>query len=181
MRLDGKVALVTGTSINIGGGIAEGLAAEGAAIVCVDSREANAADCTRYLKSTGARSIAVTCDVTDEGQVASAVKAACDAFDGIDILVNNAAIFNKKGVLDMPLEEWHRQIDRHLDRRISVHQVRCKVDDRAEAPRRDYQHNLDRRASGRTGQHRILHREKRTTQFHSFGRDRAGRTWYSGQ
>jgi len=110
MRLDGKIALVTGTSINIGGGIAEGLAAEGAAIVCVDSREANAADCARYLKSTGARAIAVTCDVTEEDQVAAAVKAACDAFGGIDILVNNAAIFNKKGVLDMPLDEWHRQI-----------------------------------------------------------------------
>ncbi|MGC1676052.1 MAG: SDR family NAD(P)-dependent oxidoreductase [Candidatus Binataceae bacterium] len=108
--MDGKVALVTGTSINIGGGIAEGLAAEGAAIVCVDSREANATDCARYINGTGARAIAVTCDVTDTGQVAAAVSTACDAFGGIDILVNNAAIFNKKGVLNMPPEEWHRQL-----------------------------------------------------------------------
>ena len=45
MRLSGKVAIVTGTSPNIGGGIAEGLAAEGAAIVAVDARADNANDC----------------------------------------------------------------------------------------------------------------------------------------
>ncbi|MHB8382015.1 MAG: SDR family NAD(P)-dependent oxidoreductase [Candidatus Binataceae bacterium] len=111
MRLSGKVALVTGTSINIGGGIAEGLAAEGAATVCVDSREANASDCARYLTSTGARAIALTCDVSDEVQVTAAVSAACGAFGRIDILVNNAAIFDKKGVLDMPQDEWRRQLE----------------------------------------------------------------------
>ena len=53
MKLTGKVALVTGTSPNIGGGIAEGLAAEGAAIVAVDANAANARDCAAYIKSIG--------------------------------------------------------------------------------------------------------------------------------
>src|SRR4029077_16525765 len=110
MKLSGKVALVTGTSTNIGGGIAEGLAAEGAAIVCVDARAENAEDCARYLKSIDARAAAVTCDVTEERQVRGAVAAAREAFGGVDILVNSAAIFNKKGVIDMPLEEWQRQL-----------------------------------------------------------------------
>jgi len=110
MRLAGKVALITGTSPNIGGGIAEGLAAEGAAIVCVDAFAANAEDCTRYLKSIDARALAVTCDVTDERQVIAAVAAAREAFGGIDILVNSAAIFNRKGVIEMPLEEWQQQL-----------------------------------------------------------------------
>ena len=110
MKLENKVALVTGTSANIGGGIAEGLAAEGAAVVCVDSRRENADDCARFLKSTGARAAGVTCDVTDERQVIAAVAAAREAFGGLDILINGAAIFNKKGVLDMPFDEWQQQL-----------------------------------------------------------------------
>src|SRR5258707_3630769 len=104
MSLSGKVAMVTGTSANIGGGIAEELAAAGAAIVCVDSRAENASDCAHYIKSTGGRATGLTCDVTDEGQVLGAVAAARETFGGIDVLVNSAAIFNKKGVLNMPLD-----------------------------------------------------------------------------
>lgn len=111
MRLKDKVALVTGVSPNIGGGIAEGLSAEGAAIVALDSRAANAEDCARYINGIGGRAIAATCDVTDEAQVQAAVAAGVAAFGKIDVLVNNAAIFNKKGVLDMSLEEWRRQTD----------------------------------------------------------------------
>src|SRR5438128_6931203 len=109
MKLKDRVAIVTGTSPNIGGGIAEGLAAEGAAIVAVDARGDNAKDCAKYIKKSGGRALAITCDVTDEAQVKSAVDAALKEFGRIDILVNNAAFFNKKGVLDMPFDEWNKQ------------------------------------------------------------------------
>lgn len=110
MRLDGKVAIVTGTSSNIGGGIAEVMAAEGAAIVCVDVRPDNASDCTRSIERGGGRAIAAPCDVTNEDQVKSVIARAREAFGGVDILVNGAAIFNQKGVLDMTVTEWERQI-----------------------------------------------------------------------
>src|SRR5208282_5337882 len=100
MRLSGKVALVTGTSPNIGGGIAEALAHEGAAIIAVDSRPENAADCAQAIEAAGGRALGLTCDVCDEDQVRGAVEAGLAAFGRIDVLVNNAAIFNRKGVLD---------------------------------------------------------------------------------
>ena len=109
MVLQNKVALVAGTSPNIGGGIAEGLAAAGAAIVAVDVQPANAADCARYINSIGGRAVGVTADVTDEAQVEAAVTAAVAAFGGVDILVNGAVIFNRKGVLDMPYAEFEQQ------------------------------------------------------------------------
>ncbi len=107
--LNNKVALVTGTSPNIGGGIAEVLAAAGAALVAVDARAENAADCARHIESIGGRAIGITADVTDEAQVEAAVEQAVAAFGTIDILVNGAAFFNRKGVLDMSLAEWDRQ------------------------------------------------------------------------
>src|SRR5262249_15386487 len=110
MRLEGKAAIVTGTSPNIGGGIAEGLAAEGAALVCVDARQENARDCAQAIASTGGRAIAITCDVTDELQVSAAVAKARDTFGGIDVLLNSAAFFNRKGVLDMAFDEWQQQL-----------------------------------------------------------------------
>src|SRR5580693_9259728 len=109
MRLKDKVALVTGTSPNIGGGIVEGLAAEGAAIIAVDYLEANATDCARYIEGSGGRAVGLACDVNDEARVKATVAAGLEAFGRIDILVNNAATFNKKGVLTMSLEEWRAQ------------------------------------------------------------------------
>lgn len=110
MKLAGKVALITGTSPNIGGGIAEGLAAEGARLVCVDVQADYAHACAEAIKKRGGTAIGVVCDVTREDQVRAAVARAQEAFAGIDILINGAVIFNRKGVLDMPLEEWSRQI-----------------------------------------------------------------------
>jgi len=109
MKLKDRVALVTGTSPNIGGGIAEGLAAEGAAIVAVDARADNANDCANYIKKTGGRALGLVCDVTDEAQVKAVIEAALKEFGRIDILVNNAAFFNKKGVLDMSYDEFRKQ------------------------------------------------------------------------
>ena len=109
MKLQGKVALITGTSPNICGGIAEGMAEDGAKLVCVDVQPDNANLCADYLNKRGGQAIGVVCDVTNEDQVKAAVERARQAFGGVDILVNGAVIFNQKGVLDMPLEEWTRQ------------------------------------------------------------------------
>jgi NAD(P)-dependent dehydrogenase (short-subunit alcohol dehydrogenase family) len=110
MKLDGKVAIVTGTSPNIGGGIAQGLADEGARIVCVDVVRDNAEQCAAWIRSRGGQALGVVCDTTDESQVQAMVARAREAFGGVDILVNNAGILGGMSVLEMPLDRWQRQI-----------------------------------------------------------------------
>jgi NAD(P)-dependent dehydrogenase (short-subunit alcohol dehydrogenase family) len=114
VRLAGKVAIVTGTSPNIGGGIAEGLADEGAKVVCVDLVADNARQCAESIQQRGGDALGVTCDVTDETAVAAMVARAREAYGGVDVLVNNAGILGGLSVLEMPLERWTRQITVNL-------------------------------------------------------------------
>src|SRR5438477_10947020 len=110
MKLAGKVAIVTGTSPNIGGGIAGGLADEGAKVVCVDVVADNAQQCAAWITKRGGDALGVACDTTDESQVEAMVARARDAYGGVDILVNNAGILGGQSVLEMPLERWNRQL-----------------------------------------------------------------------
>lgn len=110
MRLAKKIAIVTGTSPNIGGGIAEGLAEEGATVVCVDVTPDNALQCAEAIKRRGHEALGIACDVTDESQVEAMVARAREAYGGVDILVNNAGILGGLGVLEMPVERWNRQV-----------------------------------------------------------------------
>jgi NAD(P)-dependent dehydrogenase (short-subunit alcohol dehydrogenase family) len=110
MTLDGKVAIVTGTSPNIGAGIAGGLAEAGATIVCVDVAEDNARQCAAWIAKRGGRALGITCDVTEEGQVEAMVARARATYGRLDVLVNNAGILGGQSVLEMPLERWTRQL-----------------------------------------------------------------------
>ncbi len=73
MRLAKKIAIVTGTSPNIGGGIAEGLAEEGATVACVDVTPDNALQCAEAIRRRGGEALGIACDVTDESQVEAMV------------------------------------------------------------------------------------------------------------
>jgi len=110
VRLGQKIAIVTGTSPNIGGGIAEGLAEEGATVVCVDVAADNAGQCAEAIRRSGGQALGITCDVTDEGQVEAMVARVRQTYGGVDVLVNNAGILGGLGVLEMPVERWSLQI-----------------------------------------------------------------------
>jgi NAD(P)-dependent dehydrogenase (short-subunit alcohol dehydrogenase family) len=115
VRLAGRVALVTGTSPNIGGAIAEGMAAEGARVVCADRRRDNAADCAQAINQAGGEALSFECDVTNEAEVSAMIGSVGGQWGGIDILVNNAVRFNQKGLMEMPFEEWRQQLSVILD------------------------------------------------------------------
>src|SRR5438552_2722610 len=90
LKLAGQNAHGTGTSPNIGGGIAQGLADEGATVVCVDVVADNATQCAAWIERRGGQALGVTCDVTDEAQVQAMVTRVRDVYGRVDVLVNNA-------------------------------------------------------------------------------------------
>jgi len=110
-RLSGKVALITGCGPNINGGIAYGLADEGAKVVCVDVRADYAQACAWAILQRGGEAVAATCDVSREDQVMATLVKARSTFGVVDILINGAVLQIRKGVLDLTAEEFRRQID----------------------------------------------------------------------
>ena len=110
-RLKGRNAIVTGTSPNIGGALAKGLAAAGARVVCTDITEESAQGCADAIVEDGGEAVAVVGDVSDPAHADAAVAAAVDAWGQVDILVNNAVWFCQRGLLDMSYDDYSRQLD----------------------------------------------------------------------
>ncbi|MEZ5262362.1 MAG: SDR family oxidoreductase [Acidimicrobiales bacterium] len=109
--LAGKVALVTGASPNIGGIAASGFAAAGAKVACNDVRPTVAEERAARITAAGGAALAVPGDVTDEAAVAAMIDTVLERWGRIDVVLNNAVQFNTKGVLDMPVAEFRRQLD----------------------------------------------------------------------
>jgi NAD(P)-dependent dehydrogenase (short-subunit alcohol dehydrogenase family) len=110
-RLSGKVALVTGTSPNIGGVLAVGLAGAGAKVACNDINVGVAEGCVGRIEADGGEAMAIPGDVTDPDAMAAAVNAVLERWGRIDVLINNAVKFDVRGLLDMPLDAFRRQVD----------------------------------------------------------------------
>ena len=111
MKLDGKVAIVVGTSPNIGGAIALGFAGEGARVMCVDRSEVYGQACARAIQKAGGQAINVVADATNEEQVTAAVAQARETYGGADILLNGVAAYVPKGVLKTTAEEFRLQME----------------------------------------------------------------------
>lgn len=98
MRLENKVAIVTGSGRGIGRAIAEAFAQEGARVVVSARTQKEIDSVANDITSGGGQAIAVVCDVSDESQVKKLVQKTYDAFDKVDILVNNAGVSNIRPV-----------------------------------------------------------------------------------
>lgn len=115
MRLEGKVALVTGASRGIGREIALEFAREGADVaVNYAGSEEKAREVAEEIKAMGRKALLVQCDVSDSQAVQDMIKSVVDYFGGLDILVNNAGITRDNLILRMKEEEWDAVINTNL-------------------------------------------------------------------
>jgi NAD(P)-dependent dehydrogenase (short-subunit alcohol dehydrogenase family) len=109
MRLQGRTALITGASRNIGRAIALAFAAEGADLVLNtrvnrEELEAVAAECRKH----GVRVVPVLADVADVAAVDAMVAQGLAELGAVDVLVCNAAVRPHRSITDTSIEEWHR-------------------------------------------------------------------------
>ena len=107
MRLEGKVAVITGAAQGIGRGIAHRFIEEGARVVVADIQEERGQATTRELAQQGQAAFVHT-DVTDAAQIRRMIDAAVERYGRLDALVNNA-YWNKSGTaVELDLEDWNR-------------------------------------------------------------------------
>jgi NAD(P)-dependent dehydrogenase (short-subunit alcohol dehydrogenase family) len=106
--LTNKVAVITGGGGALGAGIAQGLAQAGAAVVIADVKAEAAQQVAASIQAERGRALAVACDVADSASVAGMVEQAVATFGGVDILVNNAAIYPARAWTEISEAEWDR-------------------------------------------------------------------------
>lgn len=108
MRLQDRVAIVTGAGSGNGRGISLRLAEEGAKIVVADVSEVGAGETVAMIEAMGGQALLVTADVSQRSQVETMVKITLQHFGQIDILVNNAGVETLVPFLELPESEWDR-------------------------------------------------------------------------
>jgi 2-deoxy-D-gluconate 3-dehydrogenase len=112
--LNGRVAVITGGNAGIGLGIAQGLAAAGAAIVVAGRRAEKNLEAARAIAALRVKTAAIEVDVCKEESCRAMVESTVERFGRIDILVNNAGIAIRKQPDAYTLAEWNRVIDTNL-------------------------------------------------------------------
>jgi NAD(P)-dependent dehydrogenase (short-subunit alcohol dehydrogenase family) len=105
-NLEGRVAIVTGAGGGLGGGICSALTLAGAVVVAVDVERNKTEQVAESVSRDGARCVAFEADISDRSSVEKMAKRVAGEFGGVDILVNNAAIYPRRPWTEITEEEW---------------------------------------------------------------------------
>ena len=114
MRLEGKVALITGGTSGIGSAAAVRMAKEGARVAVTGRNDERGASVLKANEDDGGEAIYIRADVRLSADCRNAVDQTLERFGKIDVLFNNAGVFHPRTVVDMTEEEWDETIDSSL-------------------------------------------------------------------
>jgi NAD(P)-dependent dehydrogenase (short-subunit alcohol dehydrogenase family) len=114
MRLQGKVAVVTGGAQGLGRAITLGMAREGAMVVVADLQAGKAESVAEEARALGAEALALEVNVASEPSVKRLADETFKRFGRVDILVNDAGVYLKSPVVSKTEEEWDRTLDINL-------------------------------------------------------------------
>lgn len=115
MKLEGKVAIVTGAASGLGKRIAEVYAGNGAAVAIADINLDAANATADEIKAAGGRAMGVRMDVTDEAEVDTGVDAVVNEFGAVDVLVSNAGIQIVNPIDKFSYADWKKLMAIHVD------------------------------------------------------------------
>jgi len=110
-KLAGKVAFVTGASSGIGEATAIALAEDGAHVAVLARRAERLEQVVKRIKDAGSEALQLVADVTNEGQLRSAIRQAKETFGHIDILVNNAGVMLLHQIEGVDTGEWRQMLN----------------------------------------------------------------------
>lgn len=113
--LTGKTAVVIGGTSGIGRALVRGLAQAGANVVPTGRREEHVRAASAEVAELGRRSLAQTCDVTDNGSIERLLKSTCGEFGSVEILVNCAGRTKRMPTIDFPEAEWNAILETNLN------------------------------------------------------------------
>ncbi len=114
MRLEGKVALITGGTSGIGRAVAERFSREGAAVTITGRNAERGQEVVEAIVARGGQALFIRSDVRLAGDCREAVEQTLERFGKIDVLFNNAGVFHPRSVPDCTEEEWDETIDSSL-------------------------------------------------------------------
>ena len=114
MKLEGKVAFVTGFGSGLGQAIAVLFAKEGAAVAGTSTTEAKGRDTAAMIESSGGKTLFRPGDVSDSKQMKALIDETVKRFGGLDIVVNSAGVRTNGSITEITEEQWDRTIDVNL-------------------------------------------------------------------